>query len=205
MVIDDYGKCILEGFRSPDNCCTLTSPLNTRHKIGSNDTKLWHKRLWHLNYKSLKKLSDVGAVHGLPKIGTQISGVCGPWQLKTTHKVVQYTSTAKVLELLHMDHMGPMQVESIANKIYFFVCVDNFSRFTWVYFIREKSDTFESFRNLCIKLKNEKIATLEKLGELEVIMEKNLKIIFFLIVVTSIEFLMSFPPPRHHNKLVLLR
>ena len=55
-----------------------------------------------------------------------------------------------------MDLMGPMQVESITGKKYIFVCVDDFSRFSWVCFIMEKSVTFDSFRNLCIKLKNEK-------------------------------------------------
>ena len=52
--------------------------------------------------------------------------------------------------------MGPMQVESIAGKRYIFVCVDDFSIFNWVYFIREKLDIVDSFRNLYIKLKNEK-------------------------------------------------
>ena len=122
MVIDDDGKCTLEGFRSLDNCYTLTSPLHMCHKICSDDTKLWHERLEYLNYKYLKNISDVGAVRGLPKIGQQISGVCGPCQhgkqLKTTHKVVHRTSTSKVLELLHMDLMGLMQVESIAGRNY---------------------------------------------------------------------------------------
>ena len=52
--------------------------------------------------------------------------------------------------------MGPMQVKSIAGKKYIFVCVDDFSRFTWVNLIRKKFGTFDSFRNLCIKLKNDK-------------------------------------------------
>ena len=60
--------------------------------MDSNDTKLWHERLGHLNYKSLKKLSNIGVICGLPKIGKQSSGVCGPCQygkqLKATHKVV---------------------------------------------------------------------------------------------------------------------
>ena len=52
--------------------------------------------------------------------------------------------------------MGPMQVESIASKKYIFVGVDDLSRFTWVCFIRKKSDTFHSFKDLYMKLKNEK-------------------------------------------------
>ena len=37
-----------------------------------------------------------------------------------------------------------------------YLCVDDFSRFTWVDFIREKSKTFDVFKKLCKKLKNEK-------------------------------------------------
>ena len=42
------------------------------------------------------------------------------------HKLVQHTTTLRVLELLHMDLMGPMQVESMGGKRYVFVCVDDF-------------------------------------------------------------------------------
>lgn len=41
-----------------------------------------------------------------------------------------------------------MQVESISGKRYVYVVVDDFSRFTWVNFIKEKSDTFEVFKGL---------------------------------------------------------
>jgi len=52
--------------------------------------------------------------------------------------------------------MGPMQVANIGGKRYVLVVVDDISRFTWVNFIREKSDTFESFKELCIQLHREK-------------------------------------------------
>src|ERR1044072_1665335 len=55
-----------------------------------------------------------------------------------------------------MDLMGPMQVESLGGKRYAFVCVDDFSRFTWINFIRENSDTFDVFRDLCLKVQKEK-------------------------------------------------
>ena len=51
-----------------------------------------------------------------------------------------------------MDLMGPMQVESIAGKRYVFVCVDDFSRFTWIDFLKEKSKTFDIFKKLCKKI-----------------------------------------------------
>ena len=61
--------------------------------MNTDDTKLWHERLGHLNFKTLRKLSNTGAVQGLPKLWKQSSGVCGSCQygkqIKTTHKVVQ--------------------------------------------------------------------------------------------------------------------
>ena len=65
--------------------------------------------------------------------------------MKVFHKALSDINTSNVLELLHMDLMGPIQVEIINGKRYIFVCVDDFSRFTWVDFLREKSDTFEAF------------------------------------------------------------
>jgi len=47
-------------------------------------------------------------------------------------------------------------VANIGGKRYVLVVVDDFSRFTSVNIIREKSNTFESFKELCIKLQREK-------------------------------------------------
>src|ERR1044072_6281707 len=55
-----------------------------------------------------------------------------------------------------MDLMGPMQVENLGGKRYAFVCVDDFSRFTWINFIRENSDTFDVFKDLCLRIQREK-------------------------------------------------
>ena len=54
------------------------------------------------------------------------------------------------------DITGPMQVESIGGKKYSYVVVDDFSRYIWISFIREKSETFEVFKDLCQKLQREK-------------------------------------------------
>ena len=73
-----------------------------------------------------------------------------------SHPSLEHQGTSKVLELLHIDLMRPMQVARIGGKRYVLVVVDDFSRFTWVKFIREESDTFESFKELCIQLQREK-------------------------------------------------
>jgi len=73
-----------------------------------------------------------------------------------SHQKLRHDTTSRVLELLHMDLMGPMQVESLGGKKYAYVVVDDFSRYTWVNFIREKSDVFEVFKDLCLRLQREK-------------------------------------------------
>ena len=82
------------------------------------------------------KIVNTGAVKGIPKLNKKHDGVCGPCQLgkqkRVSHKVLQHITTTRVLELLYMDLVGPMQVESIGGKKYMYVCVDDYSRFTWV-------------------------------------------------------------------------
>lgn len=62
-----------------------------------------------------------------------------------------------------MGLMGQTQIESIGGKKYIFVCVDDFSRFTWVDFLREKFETFKVFKALCLKLENEANSSIKKI------------------------------------------
>nr|GFA98219.1 hypothetical protein [Tanacetum cinerariifolium] len=47
------------------------------------------------------------------------------------------------LHLLHMDLCGPMRIASINGKRYVLVIVDDYSRYTWVHFIRSKDEAPE--------------------------------------------------------------
>ena len=51
-------------------------------------------------------------------------------------------STSKAFELLHMDLFGPTTHTSIGENKYGFVIVDDFTRYTWVFFLVDKSDVF---------------------------------------------------------------
>jgi aerobic-type carbon monoxide dehydrogenase small subunit (CoxS/CutS family) len=53
------------------------------------------------------------------------------------HPMLQHQTTTTVLELLHMDLTGPMQVESLGGKRYTYVLIDGLSRYTWINFIRD--------------------------------------------------------------------
>nr|GFB56422.1 retrovirus-related Pol polyprotein from transposon TNT 1-94 [Tanacetum cinerariifolium] len=60
---------------------------------------------------------------------------------KKTHKPKSEDTNQEKLYLLHMDLCGPMRVESVNGKKYILVIVDDYSRFTWVKFLRSKDET----------------------------------------------------------------
>ncbi|MCI58251.1 gag-pol polyprotein, partial [Trifolium medium] len=68
----------------------------------------------------MKRKISKDAVRGLPQLKIEEGKICGECQIgkqtKMSHKKVQHPATTKVLELLHMDLMGPMQVESLGGK-----------------------------------------------------------------------------------------
>ena len=55
------------------------------------------------------------------------------------------------------------RTESLGGKRYIMVIVDDFSRYTWVEFLREKSEAYEKLEILCKKLQNEKRAPIVKI------------------------------------------
>ena len=69
----------------------------------------------------------------------------------------------KPLELIHSDLCGPLEASSNGNNRYFITFIDDFSRKTWVYFLKQKSeacDTFKSFKAYVEKQSEYKIKTL---------------------------------------------
>jgi transposase InsO family protein len=58
-------------------------------------------------------------------------------------------------ELLHMDIVGPARVRSDGGKWYVLVIVDDFSRYSWVFFMENKDEAFSLARYLILWLQNE--------------------------------------------------
>jgi hypothetical protein len=64
-------------------------------------------------------------------------------------------STSKAFELLHMDLFGPTQYTNIAGNKYGFVIVDDYTRYTWAFFLVDKSDVFATFKSFVKGIHNE--------------------------------------------------
>nr|GFA70690.1 retrovirus-related Pol polyprotein from transposon TNT 1-94 [Tanacetum cinerariifolium] len=114
-------------------------------KASSTKSWLWHRRLNHLNFKTLNELARKDLVRGLPKLKYEKEHLCPSCQLgkskNSSHPLKTINTNTKVLNTFHMDLCGPIRVESINEKKYILVIVDDYTRFRWVRFLRTKDET----------------------------------------------------------------
>ncbi|KAI3747125.1 hypothetical protein L6452_09572 [Arctium lappa] len=151
-VMEKNGKLAISGYHM-ENVYVINMDSTTTENIfflfiASSDVNwLWHKRLSHLNFKTLNTLSSKELVSGLPRNSYAKESFCSTCekgkQTKASFKSKQVSSVTSPLQLLHMDLFGPVNIQSIAGKKYTLVIVDEYSRYTWVVFLCSKSDTLE--------------------------------------------------------------
>ncbi|GKD54641.1 retrovirus-related pol polyprotein from transposon TNT 1-94 [Tanacetum coccineum] len=121
---------------------------------------LWHKRLSHLNFKNINKLVKQNKVLGLPLLVYSKDKPCSTCEKGKHHrasfKTKQNFSIRKCLHLIHMDLFGPVSPMSINHEKYTLVIVDESSRYTWVHFLKKKSQAPEMIMSLSgwLKIKN---------------------------------------------------
>ncbi|XP_076933425.1 uncharacterized protein LOC143599326 [Bidens hawaiensis] len=125
--------------------------------VDDQDSLLWHLRYGHLNGQSLKVLRDKGMVKGLPTIQNWSSVCEGCVFGKQTRQEFPHNASraTHIMQLIHTDVVGPMPVPSLGGSRYFVLFTDDYSRMTWVYFLREKSEVFGKFKILKAKIENE--------------------------------------------------
>nr|GEU33147.1 uncharacterized mitochondrial protein AtMg00810-like [Tanacetum cinerariifolium] len=114
-------------------------------KASIEESNLWHMRLGYVNFKTMNKLVKGNLVSGLPlKIFNNDHScvVCQKGkQHKATYKAKLVSSISQPLQMLHMDLFGPTSVMSINHEKYCLVVTDDFSRFSWVFFLATKDET----------------------------------------------------------------
>jgi hypothetical protein len=120
----------------------------------------WHRRLGHLSFDSLSRLSGLGLVRGLPKLKYQKDLVCAPCRhgkmVAASHPPLTSVMTERPCELFYIDLVGPARVCSASGKWYILVIVDDYSLYAWVFFLDDKGETFGFLRDLILRLKNER-------------------------------------------------
>ncbi|GJR75236.1 retrovirus-related pol polyprotein from transposon TNT 1-94 [Tanacetum coccineum] len=124
-----------------------SSPICLLSKASKIKSWLWHHRLSHSNFGTINNLDKQGLVKGLPNLKYTKDHLCLSCQMgkskKVSHPHKPEPSINERLQMLYMDLCGPMRVESINKKRYILVIIDDYSRFTWVKFLRTKDEAPE--------------------------------------------------------------
>ncbi|GJS51539.1 putative ribonuclease H-like domain-containing protein [Tanacetum coccineum] len=124
-----------------------------------DESNLWHKRLGHINFKNINKLVKVNLVRGLPSKIFENDHSCVACQKGKQHKASckakLVNSISKPLNMLHMDLFGPINVKSLMKKSHCLDVTDNFSRFSWVFFLATKDETTGILKNFITEIENQ--------------------------------------------------
>jgi transposase InsO family protein len=76
-------------------------------------------------------------------------------QVGNTHPTKSVMSTSRPLKLLYMDLFGPTTYRSIGENSYCLVVVDDYSRYTWIFFLSDKLNVFSIFKGFAKRAENE--------------------------------------------------
>jgi hypothetical protein len=112
-----------------------------------NLCELWHRMMGHLHHRALPLLRQM--VTGLSDFSLDHQGVCRGCALGKNvkeHFLSIETRSKGILDLIHLDVGGSMSVASVKGASYYVTFIDDFSRKTWIYFMKTKDKVFSHFR-----------------------------------------------------------
>lgn len=164
-----YGRdgVLLASASLENNLYRLNATCNVQRAIATPkhntcDIYTWHRRLGHVNYSDLAKMKN-GAVMDLIYSGKDTQTNCEAcMQGKQSRKPFNNVGSRanELLSVVHSDVCGPMETTSIGGARYVVVFIDDFSRMTFTYCVKAKSDVFdvfEHFRRLAENQTNRRI------------------------------------------------
>nr|GFA83225.1 retrovirus-related Pol polyprotein from transposon TNT 1-94 [Tanacetum cinerariifolium] len=123
------------------------SPICLMARAFSTKSWLWHQRSSYLNFDTINDLAKNDLVSGIPKFKYHKEHLCSSCKQgkseRASHPPKPVPNSRQRLHLLHMDLCGPMRIANINGKQYVLVIVDDYSRYTWVQFLRSKDEAPE--------------------------------------------------------------
>ncbi|GJV30089.1 retrovirus-related pol polyprotein from transposon TNT 1-94 [Tanacetum coccineum] len=157
QILDEEQLAFLADPGVPDSQAIVLWYLDSgclKHMTGNRSQLMnFHQRL-RAGYGTVDYHTKDGLTRGIPKLKFQKDHLCSACALgkskKSSHQPKAEDTNQEKLYLLHMGLCGPMRVASINGKMYILVIVDDYSRFTWVRFLRTKDEALEAIIK-CIK------------------------------------------------------
>ena len=136
----------------------LEDQVNIASEELESDLFLWHCRLGHLGMDNVIKIANGNMVKGIGHLSSESKPFCEGCVMGKQHrcpypKGISYRAT-EPFELIHSDVCGPMPESSIGGSRYYVTFIDDFTRYTFVYFLKNKSQVLEKFKGFHNYAKN---------------------------------------------------
>ena len=109
-------------------------------------TYLWHCRLGHIGVKRMKKLHANGLLESLDYESLDACEPCLMGKMTKTPFSGTMERATDLLEIIHIDVCGPMNIKARDKYHYFLTFTDDLSRYGYIYLMKHKSETFEKFK-----------------------------------------------------------
>jgi hypothetical protein len=138
-VLDSSGKRVCGISRIENvfqaNFSFAQSSLRCLISQSSSELCKWHRKLGHLSFNLLCRLSGLGLLRGLHLLKFESDLVCAPCHhdkmIAASYSLVDTVMTERPEQLLHMDTVCPSRVHSMGGRWYVLVIVDDYSRYSW--------------------------------------------------------------------------
>jgi len=118
-----------------------------RLRLDSIDqTYKWHLRLGHIGLDRIKRLVRDGPLQTLSVGSLPTCESCIEGKMTKRPFSAKGNRADECLELVHSDVCGPFNIQARGGYEYFITFTDDYSRFGHIYLMRQKSETFEKFK-----------------------------------------------------------
>jgi GAG-pre-integrase domain len=121
---------------------------NVRQKLTHHDSAaLWHKRLGHISQQRITRLVQSEILRPLNMSDLSPYIECAKGKQTSMHKYTTNRMT-DVLELIYMDICGSFPTTTKNNHVYFISFIDDYSRYDYIYLIKENAQALDTFRRI---------------------------------------------------------
>ena len=144
------------GFRVDSLYQVRGSPLGVMSCDTSLQFELWHPKFAHLHYKALPDVRKM--VTGMPEFRLEQEGACpgcAEGKLKRGPFPSSQSKTSDIFQLVHSNISGMMPVNSLGGYLYYLTFTDDYSRKTWIYFLKKKDEVFSWFWHFKALIENQ--------------------------------------------------
>jgi len=140
-----------------ENAYYVRSSIKKETAAKVDDINIWHKRFGHTNKSLVEEMKREDLVIGMSENKEQKQ--CEPCvegkMCRKTHPKLTSKKTNNIMELWHMDLIGPIHPSSRGGKNYMFTVLDDYSRVIFVELLEEKGEAAEKLKNLIILKENQ--------------------------------------------------